>query len=603
MPHQSHGVYNLYLLTLIQLLLVLLLVTPARGNEPTPPIEGPPSTKSRLAAIEARDALAAPGNARLDSALAAVAASARTSLAAAHTRAAAAELRTQGDRILVQARFRAAGRDRVIAAIARAGGMVTRVSAIDARLQGWLPINALETLANDDDIVFVYRPAVGYAVGELQAIQTTTEGLALMNAPAWHQAGYTGAGTKIAVIDLGFQGYTSLLGGELPANLIAKNFVDGESDAQVGSGADPHGTGCAEIVYDVAPGAQMYLVKIQTELDLEQAVNWLMSQHVNVISMSVVWYGAAPGDGTGFFADLVSRARAAGIVWIISSGNERQRHWDGAFSDPDSSGFHDFSEGKEVNYIVDRGGALLLLGSGVRLRAYLTWDDWTRVNQDYTLYIERWNGQAWQAFAWSNNPQTGAIGQTPTEGVSAVTTGGATYYGFAIYRNSGSRAVNLNLVIPDLDSLYYHLNWYVPARSVDNLADAPAAVTVAAVNSFAPFAQPDYSSEGPTYGPGGTLQGGLFKPDLAAYTFVSTLTFGTGNSRFIGTSASAPHVAGAAALVLDRYPQSTPASIKAFLLQRAIDVGTPGPDTRFGYGRLYLGAPRGATRYLPLLRR
>src|SRR5947207_14401248 len=37
-----------------------------------------------------------------------------------------------------------------------------------------------------------------------------------------------------------------------------------------------HGTACAEIVYDMAPGATLYLVNFTTEVDLGNAINWLV---------------------------------------------------------------------------------------------------------------------------------------------------------------------------------------------------------------------------------------------------------------------------------------------------------------------------------------
>ncbi|MFZ1753621.1 MAG: S8 family serine peptidase, partial [Caldilineaceae bacterium] len=60
---------------------------------------------------------------------------------------------------------------------------------------------------------------------------------------------------------------------------------------------------------------------------------------------------------------------------------------------------------------------------------------------------------------------------------------------------------------------------------------------------------------------------------------------------FSGTSAAAPHVAGAAALVKQAYPQASPAEIRAFLQGRALDVGAAGRDTQTGVGRLWLGTP------------
>ena len=46
-----------------------------------------------------------------------------------------------------------------------------------------------------------------------------TEGLAASNAAAWHAAGYTGEGVRVAVIDEGFTDHSSLLGTDLPASV------------------------------------------------------------------------------------------------------------------------------------------------------------------------------------------------------------------------------------------------------------------------------------------------------------------------------------------------------------------------------------------------
>ena len=100
---------------------------------------------------------------------------------------------------------------------------------------------------------------------------------------AWHVAGLRGQGVRIAIIDGGFQGYTAKLGSELPANVVVKNFVDGQPDAEVDA-TTPHGTACAEIVYDMAPSAQLYLIKIATDVDLDQAVSYAIAQNVDVIS-------------------------------------------------------------------------------------------------------------------------------------------------------------------------------------------------------------------------------------------------------------------------------------------------------------------------------
>jgi len=57
-------------------------------------------------------------------------------------------------------------------------------------------------------------------------------------------------------------------------------------------------------------------------------------------------------------------------------------------------------------------------------------------------------------------------------------------------------------------------------------------------------------------------------------------------STFFGTSAAAPHVAGAAALLVESAPQATPAQIRNALTQGAVDLGGAGRDNTFGWGRV-----------------
>jgi subtilisin family serine protease len=299
----------------------------------------------------------------------------------------------------------------------------------------------------------------------------------------------------------------------------------------------------------------------------------------------VGWYNLTPGDGTGQFANLVSLARANGITWLTAAGNDRDAHWGGRFNDPDGDGFHNFSGNQEVNFFGPGNGNAYAIPPGVLLRIFLRWDDWSAINQDYALHVVAWNGAQWQIVGSSNRPQFGVIGQRPTEDVIGFTTASLRPYGVVIERINSGRAVNFELFAPDVA----RLDKFVPERSLPNLADAPQAITVGAVGFAAPYPFQDYSAQGPTNGPGGTESGGYMKPDLVAYTSVSTEAYGF--QGFGGTSASAPHAAGAAALVKGAKPAYSPQQIRDFLQNRAIDMGPGGMDTMFGHGRLFLGTP------------
>jgi subtilisin family serine protease len=53
---------------------------------------------------------------------------------------------------------------------------------------------------------------------------------------------------------------------------------------------------------------------------------------------------------------------------------------------------------------------------------------------------------------------------------------------------------------------------------------------------------------------------------------------------YSGTSMATPHVSGVAALVWSYFPSCTGNQIRATLGKSALDLGTAGRDTRFGYG-------------------
>lgn len=519
-------------------------------------------------------------NPKLDSAVAGVATVSGRDADVQQAAASHASLRFAENRVQLQVITRPGEADEARRAIIAQGGTIT--GGYEEALQVWLPVDRILDVAGQSAIDYI-RPPDYVMPAEIEIVSATSEGVAVANAKAWHDLGYAGQAVRIAIIDGGFQNYTTKLGSELPPAVNVKNFVDGQSDADV-DGTTRHGTACAEIVHDMAPQAQLYLLKIATDIDLSEAVNYAISQGVDIISTSLTFINATPGDGTGKFAAMAQTARNAGILWTTAAGNYRETHWGGYFADPDNDTFHNFAPGQEVNFFGPGDGQAYVIPAGYFIQASIRWDDWTAVNQDYMLYVVRYNGSTYDIVAASDNPQTGQPGQRPTERVTIVTSGDAAVYGVVVKRNSGNRNVFFNLLTPNRE-----LDKRVEVLSLGNLADVPAALTVSAVDVSTPFDQESYSSEGPTNGPGGTPGGGQRKPDLAAFANVTTSSYG--NRGFNGTSAATPHVAGAAALVLDAYPAYSPAQLQDFLQGRAIDQGVAGPDVEFGYGRLYLGQP------------
>jgi thermitase len=74
----------------------------------------------------------------------------------------------------------------------------------------------------------------------------------------------------------------------------------------------------------------------------------------------------------------------------------------------------------------------------------------------------------------------------------------------------------------------------------------------------------------------------------AAGVNVLSVKRGGGYVAFSGTSMATPHAAGVAALIRGRFPSLTAAQARSRLDAGVDDLGAPGRDTTFGFGRLNL---------------
>lgn len=421
-------------------------------------------------------------------------------------------------------------------------------------LQVRSPVDRLLELARLPGVRFIRRPLQFFSQGQ------PSEGVARMGVPPWQGGGFRGQGARVAIIDQGFSGYRARVGSkELPDNLITHSFISGLNDVDRGG---IHGTACAELVYDVAPDAQLYLVTISTEVELAEAVEWLIAEHVNVISFSMGVL-ASPTDGTGAIDTMVDAARANGIAWFSSSGNYGAGHWMGSFQD-DGSGWHQFAPGQRL-LRVD-------IGADESAGFLLTWDGWPSTDQDYGFYLF-WQGidGGLQLMGFSDSAQTGV--QPPGEFIVSFGPPRGHYF-LAIKRQGGDKPGRFNLY-----SLAQNLPDNMPEGSVVSPATARSAIAVGATNGFDQVQA--YSSQGPT-------GDGRMKPDLVAPDAVTTATYGY--QGFPGTSASAPHAAGVAAVLLSAYPWWTADDLATFMTRNAVPLGPEGRSNAWGYGRVQLGA-------------
>ncbi|MDI6712342.1 MAG: cell wall-binding repeat-containing protein [Anaerosomatales bacterium] len=404
----------------------------------------------------------------------------------------------------------------------------------------------------------------------------TSEGVAETGADQLHAAGIDGTGVKVGIIDGGFSGYSTLLGSELPTSVVTWG---GSSLGPEGNGSEVHGTAVAETVHDMAPGATLYLAQVNDEIDLGNAAAWMVAQGVDVINMSLAWFGDGPGNGTGIVNGIVSNTVSNGVFWANSAGNYRENHWSGNFVDTNANGWLEWATGVEVQWFTANAGEPIV--------AYLIWDDsWTNASQDYDFALLYWTGSSWSILDASTETQDGSAGCRPVEQIGLYAPSSGTY-AWAVQKYAATRTnVDFDLIDP-----YRYLNYAVYARSITIPADNPSSgfMAAGAIGRAPSYAQEPYSSEGPT-------RDGRLTPEAALPSATTNSVYGT----FYGTSSSSPHLAGAAALVVDQYPTYTPSQVESWLRSHCVDLGTSGADNQYGYGRVWLPGSTPPTNRAPV---
>jgi len=225
---------------------------------------------------------------------------------------------------------------------------------------------------------------------------------------------------------------------------------------------------------------------------------------------------------------------------------------------------------------------------GTVLDIYLTWNQWPVTDQDFDLDLFELVGSTWTYVTSAEDAQNGS--QPPREHLHyTVTT--AARYAVAIYKYSATTSPTFILRSYPHDLFYFGYNNYsVPVPgSICIPADAASVFSVGAID-YATYASgpiDPYSSLGPNNG-AYTGNPTLTKPDICGPAGVTTVNYGTRN--FFGTSASAPHLAGLAALVKQRYPAYTHSQLRSYIETNGIDLGATGKDNTYGAGPCVLPA-------------
>jgi hypothetical protein len=171
---------------------------------------------------------------------------------------------------------------------------------------GNVDINRIEYLSRLDNVNKIYP--------DLMLHETASDGALLIGSDIFWDAGFDGTGITVAVVDSGIYAEHTMLNG----NVVQEVYFN-EDSPEDGSN---HGTPIAGVVATVAPGADLFNVKVLDSNGNGQSskfilgINWAVQNGADVITIS-----AGRKSESGTLQTAVDNAIAQGVIMVISSGN------------------------------------------------------------------------------------------------------------------------------------------------------------------------------------------------------------------------------------------------------------------------------------------
>ena len=487
------------------------------------------------------------------------------------------------------------------------GFTTTEVTTAQNMVTGWLPINQilnLPKIANFDSVTPVYKPMEN--VGSYP-----TDADPVIHSDTFRTANNVdGTGVKVGVIS----DSANEVGGGLAASEASGDVAPNVqllADDPSGMGTD-EGRAMLEIVHHIAPGASeaFNTANEPTASGIATAINALVGSGAKVITDDV----AGPDEpmfNDGLAAQAAENAVNQGVFYTTSAGNNADH-----------------------GYLANWQGITATVGGVTG-----TFQDITGANDPLQTFTLGVNDTVTLAFDWDsaflegggtgnytvpNDLQvlvTDSAGNalTPAQVFNSQGTNTNEAFQFVQFTNDGTFGTNnfafsFNLVSGPAPTM---IRWI--SFDDGNLADDPNAlmegaptsfghetatgvVTTAAVNYQTPTTPEPYTALGGNIPilfdntgarlatPDIRVVPVVTAPDGVQTSFFSPPAMG-GIFRFFGTSAATPHVAGAAALLMQQAPTATVADVTQYLEQNALDINTPGRDSLTGFGLIQLTVP------------
>ncbi len=439
--------------------------------------------------------------------------------------------------------------------------------------QGWIPPGNLERAAALGFVDKITQPVYGHT----RAGSVTSEGDALMHSDEARETfGVDGSGVLVGIISDGVDRLAiSQSTGDLPDSVLIGDAGDGDE-----------GTAILEIVYDIAPGADLAFHAGLSSLEFIAAIDFFTENGVDVI-IDDIGFLTEPTFQDGSVATRAGEAVEDGIVFISAGGNDAHRHYQGVYLDIDpedpENNLHDFGAraGEESD-----GGMTFQLPAGGRSVIILHWSNpYGDVTDEYDLYLL--DSETLDII----DVGTDIGGDIPVKIAQVQNFGGTTGFFEVVVDKVSGEAQDLEILV-NVGGTPTEYN--VPADSVYGHAAHPLVIAVGATDLDGDL--DFFSSRGPStiyFGPVDTTALSSLgserlapvleerdTPTLTAPNRVSTTV--PGFSPFAGTSAAAPHVAGVAALVLEALgPGAPPEQVRNILITTTDGTGF---NFETGYG-------------------
>ncbi len=450
-----------------------------------------------------------------------------------------------------------------------------------------------------------------------------------------------GKGVKVGILSDSYNNLGSadigVASGELPGKGNPFKFnkpVDVLADLDDGTGTD-EGRAMAEIVHDVAPGAELaFHTAFMGEADFAQGIQNLAKKGCKVITDDVFYY-AEPFFQDGIIAQSVDVAKKKGVTYFSSAGNNYNSSYESNYRPttvtplgPDAGTAHNFSApGATPRYLQP-----VYIPSGGTFIASFQWDQPSfsaggeGASTDYDMYLIDLYGRV-VALGASDNIASG----DPIE-VFGFNNFTSDYTFFVlILKYAGPDALRLKYNMYG-NGQFYLTNPAIPGILAPTLVGhAKAAGAIATAAAFY-LNTPAYGVDTPRVEWFSSLAGTPNYFDLAGNRIAPVVRqkpeitapdggntsffdpFGNGDimedtdtfPNFFGTSAAAPHAAGVAALMLDaeKLNNLTPNQIKGVLVAHAIDMDNSftdgfdkGFDANTGAGLIKADAAVGAVKF------